>query len=183
MNCFHGALKPAEAAERLRCNRQDMSYLVRESHSRMGQFIVTYIKSETVKHFVIPTEAKHFHDSILDTEHLVASWAHVLQHPVPPPSPVTSYWRPGLRDPASLTCSVCSLEFEDQGRLKKHEKSHAVYECMKCQKCFESQKISHHRKICGKESAAPSVLSCDHPGCGFTTSWKSNLTVHKGCVT
>merc|ERR1711952_496693 len=68
-------------------------------------------------------------------------------------------------DPASLTCSVCSLEFEDKERLRLHSRIHTVQDCIKChKKHIQFNKISHHRKICGKESAAPSVLSCDHPG-------------------
>ena len=133
MDCFHGSIGDVEAERRLREQRLDSSYLFRESVVESGLFILSHINNERVKHVIVPSEAKCYDDCILDMEHLVGKLNAPLVNPVPPPSEVFNYWRPGWRVDEQK-CPVCSLDFEDKAKQRRHLQVHKLTECSKCHK-------------------------------------------------
>ena len=176
MDCFHGSIGDVEAERRLREQRLDSSYLFRESAVESGLFILSHINNERVKHVIVPSEAKCYDDCILDMEHLVGKLNAPLVNPVPPPSEVFNYWRPGWRVD-ELKCPVCSLDFEDKTKQRRHLQVHKLTECSKCHKYEPTNSISNHLKVkCG---GAPELLACDHPSCDYRTVYQNAMNRHK----
>lgn len=180
MNCYHGVISVTEAEQRLRGNRLDSSYLVRESTVKEGTFILCYLLNDVVTEVIIPSAETNYLDAALDIEHVIRSVEHRLLHPVTGPV-VTRTWRVwSSHQSPELTCPVCSEVFTDKKKRQLHERNHKLSNCDKCQLYVRMNGTTKHKKRC---KGTGELLSCHFHGCDYSTHWVADMTKHKVCVT
>ena len=89
---YHDVLGYSDAEARL--EGREGAYLFRESDVKPGLFIVSYVKSSSVTHILVPrNDGKYIRQSLeqaVDIASDIVASSDWFKHPIPPPSPSSS---------------------------------------------------------------------------------------------
>ena len=97
---YHDVLGVREAESRL--EGREGAYLLRESDVKAGIFIISYVKSSSVSHILVPKKDGRFIrqslEEAVDVAADIQSSSDCFEHPVPPPSQSRDTSRAGDND-------------------------------------------------------------------------------------
>ena len=167
------------------------AYLLRESDVKAGMFIISYVKSSSVSHILVPkSNGKYVRQSLeeaVDRASDIISSSDCFQHPVPPPSPSqdnsSASDNEGSRsrssDASSASdndgpkCYCCGFTCENKRILEGHHKVHKLIKCLQCSKYFKPSSYSTHKRHCNNSKKHSCAL------CGFETIHDNSIRVHR----
>ena len=175
---FHDVLGVSNAEALL--ESKEGAYLLRESDVKPCMFILSYVKSSTVSHILIPNKnGKYFRQTLEDavemTADIIAS-SDIYTSPVPPPGSPQAQDCSGseTHDFDATKCYCCSFTSNNKKKLESHQKSHKVIKCAECKKWIKSGSITAHKRYCTDNLEK---LSC--AVCGFETVHRSYMWAHR----
>ena len=174
---YHDVIGLREAESRL--EGREGAYLLRESDVKAGIFIISYVKSSSVSHILVPKKDGRFIrqslEEAVDVAADIISSSDCFEHPVPPPSP--SRDNDGSRssdtsasDNEGSRCYCCSFKSDS---IRDHLQIHKVTRCPNCSKYFKTGSVRIHKRQCNPSEK----LSCDL--CGFKTIHDVSMRLHR----
>ena len=183
LKCYHGKIGHKEAEERFTMFQKDFPYLTRESDTKQGRFILSFMsKSGSVKHIVVPhPSAKKIFTRLEDAfeviERMIVSNENCVHAvPVPFESVDNNFSDEEDEGPVSdLACYACEFVADSQKHLNSHHRIHFVQECsINCGKFIPVNSYSGHLTKCQETTPEVSCGQCD-----FKTKWIASLCRHQ----
>ena len=183
---YHEVLCYRDAESRL--EGREGSYLFRESDVKPGIFVISYVKSSSVVHILVPNDkGTYFRQSLEQAVNIAADIIACsdCHHPVPPPGQTSSGSQrdPGASDTDSrdtgasdtevFRCYCCSFTSQNKKTLDSHHQIHKIYRCQNCSHYYKNSSFQTHKRNCGRTDK----LSC--AVCGYETIHDKTMRVHR----
>ena len=131
---YHEVLSYRDAESRL--EGREGAYLLRESDVKPGLFVISYVKTSSVTHILVPNkDGRYLRQSLEQAVDIAADLiaASECHHPIPPPSQSSS--RGSEREKSAgdnyrSRCYCCSFTNDNRTTLESHQKLHKVVRCL-----------------------------------------------------
>ena len=174
---YHEVLSYRDAESRL--EGREGAYLLRESDVKPGLFVISYVKTSSVTHILVPNkDGRYLRQSLEQAVDIAADLiaASECHHPIPPPSQSSSRGserETSAGDDNRSRCYCCSFTSENRKTLDSHQKLHKLVRCKNCNKFFKPTSYTTHKRQCGRSDK----LSC--LVCGFETIHDHAIRAHR----
>ena len=184
---YHEVLCYRDAESRL--EGREGSYLLRESDVKKGIFIISYVKSSSVSHILVPNSKGTYHRQSLEQAVDIAAdiiAASDCLHPVPPPGQASSgsdtggsdteASNAGASDTEESRCYCCSFTSSNKKTLHNHHLNlHKLFRCQNCSRYFKNTSFRTHKRKCGRSEN----LSFSCSVCGYETIHDKTMRIHR----
>ena len=176
---YHDVLNYRDAESRLEGRLG--AYLLRESDVKPGLFVISYVKSSSVAHILVPNkDGRYLRQSLEQAVDIAADiiTSSDCHHPVPPPPPSQSSSSGSesetrASDNNRSRCYCCSFVNSNKKILDSHHKHHKLVRCEHCRQFFTPSTFTTHKRQCGRSDK----YSCKV--CGYQTVHQKTMSDHR----
>ena len=169
---YHEVLSYRDAESRL--EGREGAYLLWESDVKQGLFVISYVKSSSVKRILVPNkDARYLRQSLEQAVDITADLiaASECHHPIPPPSQISSRGterETSAGDNNRSRCYCCSFINETKRALDSHQK-------------LRSFGLFNVAGAIQQRQKGRKMMSCLREGCNFQTRQAPSRPQLQGC--